>query len=322
MLFRSFDPLALVLILAAQQSIRWAQDDKQERKDIDQFVENAAQEILRDIELQEKQNTTTKQDVEIPESWPFPTYEEITPKQEIKEPAAHHPDTHPYLRKGFAYPDGWMFGAPLVAKPDSDQAAMNIVAEPPGVEIRPWTKDEIEALNKPTHNEEPIQEDSAIESEVSTQLPEPKILAAGLDERPGDYVTPPADEWTGPMKEVIEEIVDPNTRIKTFNHSWVPDLDAVADNAPQGHQANADFGTAFPANPDRGDMYVRVDFLPPRLFKYNGAKWMEVDKTITDSHFSEEYIKHLIDKINSGEYSVEDLSESEQEQIRDYLNRA
>lgn len=57
--------------------------------------------------------------------WPFPTQEEINSKQEIKfkdagehpkdtfeyekedDPTPHHPDTHPYLRQGFKYPEGW-----------------------------------------------------------------------------------------------------------------------------------------------------------------------------------------------------------------------
>jgi hypothetical protein len=153
-----------------------------------------------------------------------------------------------------------------------------------------------------------------------TEPAEPKILAMGIDEveRPGDYITPP--EYTGPMKEVVEEHIDPNTRIKTLSHSWVPDLDAHADNIDRAKAANADFGTKFPESATKGDMYLRVDFLPARLFKFNGVKWIEVDKAATDSYtYNEEYIKYLIDKINSGEYDVETLSESEQEQIREYL---
>ena len=30
------------------------------------------------------------------------------------EPAPHHPDTHPYLRQGFKYPEGWKFEPPVV----------------------------------------------------------------------------------------------------------------------------------------------------------------------------------------------------------------
>jgi hypothetical protein len=158
---------------------------------------------------------------------------------------------------------------------------------------------------------------------IQGAVEEPRILAAGIDvvDRPGDYVDEPK-EWTGPMKEVIEEHIDPNTRIKTFSHTWVPDLSAIADNEPTGTQANADFGSSFPTEAAKGDMYLRVDFLPARLFKYNGVKWMEVDKNLTDSYtYNDEYIKYLIDKINSGEYDVDTLSESEQEQIREYLAR-
>jgi hypothetical protein len=126
------------------------------------------------------------------------------------------------------------------------------------------------------------------------------------------------------MVEVVTEYVDPNTRIKSFEHNWVPetevDFSAVADN--DGPDTRSDFGTEFPARANKGDMYLRVDYLPARLFKYNGVKWMEVDKTKTDSYtFNTEYIKFLIEKLDSGEYSVEDLSEAEQDQIAEYLNK-
>ncbi len=273
-----FDPLALVLILAAQQSLRWAREEK----DIDKFAEAAAVEIFREIDAQEEQT-------------PVEVNKHTQDEKTSGEPAPHHPDTHPYLRQGFSYPTGWMFHSPMVAKVDDDTAAMNIVAEPPGVTTRPFTEEEMAALD----SVEP-----AIEPEVSTQQPE---------------TTEANTEWTGPMKEVVEEFIDPNTRIKTLVHRMVPDLSARADD--NASPAKADFGTQFPQSPVKGDMYVRVDFLPPKLFKFNGVRWMEVDKTLTDSHYSDEYIKHLIDKIASGEYSTDDLSENEQEQIRDYLNK-
>ena len=126
------------------------------------------------------------------------------------------------------------------------------------------------------------------------------------------------------MVEVITEYVDPNTRIKTFNHNWVPETEvsfaAVADTDKEPI-TRADFGSVFPTQAKKGDMYLRVDFLPARLHKFNGVKWMEVDKSTTDSYaFNEEYIKYLIAKINSGEYSVDELSDTEQDQIAEYLN--
>jgi hypothetical protein len=48
-----FDPLALVLILAAQQSIGWAREEAQEKQDVDDFTKQAAQEMFDDIDLME-----------------------------------------------------------------------------------------------------------------------------------------------------------------------------------------------------------------------------------------------------------------------------
>jgi len=82
-------------------------------------------------------------------AWPFATHEETTSKpaqfkdpgehpndrleheeEPVEEPKPHHPDTHPYLREGFKYPEGWMFGAPLVATPEeSTQTAEEILDE-------------------------------------------------------------------------------------------------------------------------------------------------------------------------------------------------
>jgi hypothetical protein len=63
-------------------------------------------------------------------------------------------------------------------------------------------------------------------------------------------------------------------------------------------------------------MFLRVDQLPTVLYKYNGAKWIEVDKSMTDSYaYDDAYIDHLINKIASGEYDLDLLSDMEREQI-------
>ena len=42
----------------------------------------------------------------------------------------------------------------------------------------------------------------------------------------------------------------------------------------------------------KGDIFVRVDQMPNRVFKFEGKDWMEIDKESTDSYtFDEEYIK-------------------------------
>ena len=87
------------------------------------------------------------------------------------------------------------------------------------------------------------------------------------------------------------------------------------DNAPV-KENNTGFGTAFPLGQKKGDTFLRVDRLPSVLYKYNGVNWIEVDKQLNNRYaYNEAYIDHLIAKIDSGEYDPDLLSEAEQEQI-------
>ena len=90
-----------------------------------------------------------------------------------------------------------------------------------------------------------------------------------------------------------------------------------ADNAPTiSAQSQAGFGTRFPADPRKGDMFLRVDMLPNKLYKWNGQKWIEVAKSTTDRYaYEEEYIKYITGKIITGEYDMDDLSKPEQEEV-------
>jgi hypothetical protein len=253
-----FDPLALVLILAAQQSLRWAREDRELQDALDQ-KRSVAQALDTGGDLPAEHTTV----VEVPE-----------------EPQPHHPDTHPYLKQGFQYPPGWMFVGPMVAKPDDDSAAMNIVAEPPGVEIRPFTEQEMEAL-------EEAEED-------------PRVKAAKQlwkEQNPADTLK--HQRWLLSTGKIAE----------------LPWMQLVADNElPES--TNTGFGVAFPPHPGRGDTFVRVDHLPSRVYKYNGNDWIEVDKNNTDSYtYDEAYIDHLIERIGSGEYDTDLLTDAEREQV-------
>lgn len=84
---------------------------------------------------------------------------------------------------------------------------------------------------------------------------------------------------------------------------------------------NAGFGTKFPSNPQRGDIFLRVDMLPNKLFKWNGQKWIEIAKSTTDRYaYEEEYILYLLEKIRTKEYSMDDLSPTERDQVIGRLN--
>ena len=81
------------------------------------------------------------------------------------------------------------------------------------------------------------------------------------------------------------------------------------------------FGTDWPDAPIKGDVFLRVDRLPRALFKYNGTKWIEIDKNLSDQYsYNSAYIDHLISKIDSGEYDPDLLTDAEAEQIQQHLS--
>ena len=97
--------------------------------------------------------------------------------------------------------------------------------------------------------------------------------------------------------------------------------------ATQHHQqvdsndrTSTNFGTEFPRLSKKGDTFVRIDSLPNRVFKFNGVKWMEINKDQSSTYlYDEEYVKYLVNKIEVGEYDVDLLTDDEKLQIEDFL---
>jgi len=152
--------------------------------------------------------------------------------------------------------------------------------------------------------------------------------APGLDasdERPGDYLIDSNKEAMRQWKEAnpdgtIKHQRDLLEHGKIDQLPWEKELALVPDGAPVGNMTG--FGIAFPNEPAKGDMFLRVDRIPSALYKYNGKRWIEVDKGLSDQYaYDEQYIKHLIDKIESGEYDPELLSDAERDQIEQQLKR-
>jgi len=99
-------------------------------------------------------------------------------------------------------------------------------------------------------------------------------------------------------------------------------LKLEADNVPSGTTGEMrGFGTSFPEDAVKGNMFLRVDQLPSVLYKFNGNLWIEVDKALSDQHaYDEAYIDHLIEKISTGEYDPELLSDAERDSIERRLH--
>jgi hypothetical protein len=88
------------------------------------------------------------------------------------------------------------------------------------------------------------------------------------------------------------------------------------------HETKSSFGTDFPAQPAKGDSFVRIDRVPSQLFKFNGSRWIEVDKNTTDNYtYDMAYIDHLIQLISQGSYDAELLTDAEQLQVANRLQQ-
>ena len=80
------------------------------------------------------------------------------------------------------------------------------------------------------------------------------------------------------------------------------------------------FGTKFPQFAKIGDIHIRTDIVPHLVFKFNGKKWIGIDKKFNNSYIQYvPYIKYLIQKIESGEYDAELLTDNERDEIASHL---
>jgi hypothetical protein len=282
-----FDPLALILILAAEQTIEWSRDDKRKaKKDNEAVKQGWHQEWVPDTEAWPKYEAddeplTNEQLEEIKNL--NAAYQSLTPKTKLFD-----------------------------------------------------TEEEFFAHGKEVARELDAQEDRLPNDYASTQSylkgPVSWFKSTGTD----GWVPKPAveeahDDGIIARKSHPETVNDIDIPILEGEEMWAQEAidnnfaltEADADNIDNiptrlGHSG---FGTAFPANPGRGDMFLRVDSMPNRLYKWNGTKWIEISKDSTDTYaYDKEYINYLIEKIRSGEYSVDDLSQAEVDRIMNKLN--
>ncbi len=133
---------------------------------------------------------------------------------------------------------------------------------------------------------------------------------------------PPVDEFNIPIRRGADYAVRYQGKVYNLDafNKLHPSLAIRADNETLSNASQCGFGERFPNDPIKGDMFIRTDYLPEKLFKWNGAKWIEVDKNSTDSYtYNQAYIQHLIQKLEAGEYEIEDLNEAEQAQVEQQI---
>ncbi len=97
-----------------------------------------------------------------------------------------------------------------------------------------------------------------------------------------------------------------------------PDLFKVQADSP-GSINKTNFGAIFPKIATKGDIFVRVDVMPNRVFKFDGKKWIEQNKQLSQSYLDKDYLEFLVGKISNGEYEIDQLTDYEKMELEDYL---
>ncbi len=164
-----FDPLAVILLLASQYSFQWFRQNREDNENTpDPYVADVGEkptdeekddlfptyEEITDNGVREPCPKCGTSMLDAPGIGVFCPNKEcgvfdnpkgyLEEQEKAKEPAPHHPDTHPYLRQGFKYPEGWGKVPPQVGKSaegDSPQVDANIASQATVTEL---TKEEID----------------------------------------------------------------------------------------------------------------------------------------------------------------------------------
>ena len=356
-----FDPLAIMMLLAATESFAWRRQDKGNL-----IVQETDNKVPSPIAFQENETATESNTAESDSGRADENTEEIRntdnqvgtevggdteDSQKVVTVHVEHivlpePEKETPPQSIIKVPDEPLFpehGTPE-AKAFSDDIIAAAMAKQFGSKLDTETKKIEEEVQESIILEfmQPAQEpdDASTDSEITTTDQE-KTADLGEPRQPEATVEEETIEDSELFAWKEEDEGDPEKRAKRIWKRLNPDstlkeqeqlLDnKLIDKLPwqQYVQASddeldqytrADFGTQFPTHPIKGDTFVRVDYLPSRLYKWNGTKWIEIDKDNTDAFtYNEEYIQHLIEKLGSGEYDPELLNDAERAQIEQQL---
>jgi hypothetical protein len=111
-------------------------------------------------------------------------------------------------------------------------------------------------------------------------------------------------DFNGVVTPVMDYLADCDPRFQYIRRSSPRSFGYLAgylagdDQAPNGYPMGA--GTSFPAAPLLGDYFMRLDYLPQKLFRFNGKMWVEISRNVrTDIGFTEDDKSQLSTFINN-----------------------
>ena len=327
-----FDPLALCLILAANKQLEWARQGRggwvhdEEEKPVP--VATATEEPPRESpphldpvsDDQAAMNINPDPDGMI--FRPF-TDEEIAALDTYDNTVPVH-DQVGSEQEFFARAQFAAQAADVLDEQQRAEQANTVIAEIPRLEPDldiPVLENE-EMWAQRVIDEQPKEEAKYEPDDGTLTADQIQQVQASVEPPLPAEVPAPVDEFNTPIRRGADYAVRYKGKVynlDAFNKLY-PSMAIQADNEKLEAASQCGFGEKFPSDPMKGDMFIRTDYLPDRLFKWNGAKWIELDKNSTDSYtYNQAYIQHLIQKLEAGEYEIEDLSDAEQAQVEQQI---
>ncbi len=284
-----FDPLAIMMVLAATESMKW------ERERRLQPAYEPDDGPLTDQQVEQLRATADSE---------LPTGEVVKTSKLFVDPGEHPADTFDHevetTEAVDPHPPGWMFNE-LKSYPLNETEVEEVAAE--------FDRARHAYLDRFDHFKDlkPIVAPVQFNQDYLDTLQEESV------EHEDPSVKAAIKQWKAenPDKTIKEE----RAKFATGRIDRLPWTQLVADNE-LGRAPTSGFGISFPAKPVKGDTFMRVDQMPNVLYKFNGVHWIIVDKNLTDNYtYDEAYIEHLIAKLTSGEYDPDMLSDAEADAI-------
>jgi len=298
-----FDPLAIMMLLAATESFGWAREQRNEKQQIESTgttPHDGVHDADQDQQTESDSDPDPGADEDPGEKVPGEVDGTRDSPDTAVEPTSESADGEADQETKDEAPK-LVFPVPEPFDPDEFKDEEN---EEHSREVAESEPEDVETLRE-GQEQERIQGSSQDDSVVTEDETDSEKLAKRMW------------KYNNPNKTLkAEELKHERGRIDEL--PW-EQLKPMADDILTG---DVGFGTNFPDSPSKGDSFIRVDFLPTKLYKHNGKQWIEVNKESTDTFtYNEEYIDHLIEKLGSGEYDPEMLNDMERDQIEERLKK-
>ena len=320
-----FDPLALTLLLAATKGIGWEREKKKKKEEpkidttkYEEQLKNLAYEnqalAQENNNLVDKIDVVAKESKEVEQDYKDKIVQLMNANSKIHElneqlqQVAATPVDHTEINKKIA----------------EYYAEMEPQYEP---DDGPLTDEQVTQIKEAASKDLPIGKLKAKQElfgdiEPHGNLLQKHAMAVWKAENPGKTFKEYIDQFNqGLITELPWHHMDHIDKLNLSDRELITlKLGLEADNDPISGELKG-FGIEFPKVAIKGDMFLRVDNLPSVLYKFNGNNWIKVNKNLSDSYvYDDAYINHLIEKIESGEYDPDLLSDIERERILNKLN--